>query len=1167
MAAKSFVHLHNHTQYSLLDGACRIDDMVMAAKSYGMPAVAITDHGNMFGTIEFYKKSMEAGLRPIIGSEVYVALGDRRERKAGRRMAETFYHLVLLVKNKTGYQNLMKLSTSGYLEGFYYRPRVDKEVLAQHHEGLIALTGCLHGEVPQLILRGERDKARAAAAQYRDMFGRENFYLEIQNHGIPDQTTVIKGLVEIGKDLDIPLVATNDCHYLKREDSAAHDILLCIQTGKDLEDQDRMRFTTDQIYFKSPEEMNALFAELPEATASTLEVVKKCHLLLEFSRVHLPHFPLPAGFDSAQAYLESSAKKGLAARFSKVTPGLEERLEYELAVIEKMGFAGYFLIVKDFIDEARKLGVPVGPGRGSVAGSLVSYALGITGIDPTRYNLIFERFLNPERVSMPDIDIDFSDREREKVIRYVVDKYGKENVCQIITFGTMAARAVIRDVGRVMKMSYSEVDRIAKMIPAEPGMTLDRALGGVPELRELMDQEERYSQLISYAQTLEGLARHASTHAAGVVITPTALTDYVPLFKSNKEEITTQYDMKSLEAIGLLKMDFLGLRTLTVIHDVEEMLRETRGLDIDLARLPLDDSKTFQLLSRGDTVGVFQFESSGMRDYLRKLKPETLEDMTAMNALYRPGPLGSSMIDDFIHCKHGRKKSSYEHPLLEPILKETYGVIVYQEQVMRIASELAGFSLGKADLLRRAMGKKQAEVMTEQREEFIRGAHSRGIPEGVANTIFDKMASFAGYGFNKSHAAGYALIAYQTAYLKAHYSKEFMAATLTSEMDDSDRIVKLIEECRRMDIQVLPPDIQESFHDFRVSGEEIRFALGAIKNVGQAPANSIVAARGEGGAFTNLFDFCDRVDLRVVNKRVLESLIQAGALDCLEGNRAQLMSAVSPAIDYAQGRQRDRERGQTLLFEGQEAVSPLASPHPQLPNLPEWHINELLAREKALLGFYVSGHPLTNYQDEVKAFASISLANLESASDGQEVSVAGIITAFKRTTDRKGQAMAFITIEDFSGSAEAILFAEPFEKFRTLIYNDSAILARARVSTREDKKAKLRVVEMVPLSEVRERFVTAVCLSLSSVGLEADRIEEIKAVLQAHPGHCQVVLEVQSPHFQYLRIRLKEIKVLPSKELMVQLKEMLGEDKVGLRADTSRDSLWTSRSSARSGRP
>ncbi len=1151
MTDTAFVHLHNHTQYSLLDGACRIEDLVARAKSYEMPAVAITDHGNMFGAIEFYKKAMEAGLRPIIGSEIYVAIGDRRERRTPRRMGEAFHHLVLLVKNKTGYQNLLKLSTIGYLEGFYYRPRVDKAVLDQYHEGLIALSGCLHGEIPQLILKGDKVKAGRVAARYRDLFGAENFYLEVHNHGIEEEATVRKGLAEIGEELHIPLVATNDCHYLNREDSAAHDILLCIQTGKDVEDPDRMRFSTDQIYFKSSQEMHAAFADLPEAVDNTLDVAEKCHLLLEFGHVHLPHFPLPTGFHSAQDYLESAAKKGLAGRFSKVTPGLEQRLQYELSVIEKMGFGGYFLIVKDFIDEARKLGVPVGPGRGSVAGSLVAYALGITSIDPIQYDLIFERFLNPERVSMPDIDIDFSDRERDKIIRYVVEKYGNENVCQIITFGTMAARAVIRDVGRVMKMSYSEVDRIAKMIPAEPGMTLDRALEGVPELKELMNQDERYSQLISYARTLEGLARHASTHAAGVVITPTKLTDYVPLFKSNKDEITTQYDMKSLEAIGLLKMDFLGLRTLTVIQDVVQMLRESRGLDVNLPQLPLDDPKTFQLLARGDTVGVFQFESSGMRDYLRKLRPESLEDMIAMNALYRPGPLGSFMIDDFIHCKHGRKQISYEHPLLEPILKETYGVIVYQEQVMRIASELAGFSLGKADLLRRAMGKKQAEVMTEQREEFVRGARSRGIREGVANKIFDRMASFAGYGFNKSHAAGYALIAFQTAYLKAHYAIEFMAASMTSEMDNSDRIVTLMEECRRMDMQVCPPDVNKSFYDFRVTDAGLLFGLGAVKNVGQAHAHSIVMAREKGGFFATLFDLCQRVDLRMVNKRVLESLIQAGALDSLPGNRAQLMGTVSQSIEYAQGIQKDRERGQTSLFDRAHLDSSLAMSHPELPDLPEWHINELLAREKALLGFYVSGHPLSNYQDEVDACASISLDDLDKAADGQMVSVAGIITALKKTTDRRGQAMAFMTIEDFVGSAEAILFSEPFEKFQTLLYQDSAVLARARVSTREDRKAKLRVEEMVSLPQVREKCISTVRLSISSVGLELSFIEDMKAILQAHPGHCQVVIELHTPHFGSVRIRLKDTKVLPSRELLAQLREMLGPDDVKLQADRS----------------
>jgi DNA polymerase-3 subunit alpha len=1152
------VHLHNHTQYSLLDGACRIKDMVALAKSYEMPAVAITDHGNMFGAIKFYRKAIDTGLRPIIGQEVYVAPGDRRERKPLQRGAEAFHHLVLLVKDKTGYKNLMKLSSIGFLEGFYYRPRVDMETLSQYHQGLLAMTSCLHGEVPQLLLRGERERARQVAGRYREIFGEDNFYIEIQNHGIPEELQVLDELVGLGREMSIPVVATNDCHYLRKEDSAAHDILLCIQTGKDIDDADRMRFTTDQLYFKSPQEMGELFADLPEALSNTLEVAEKCHLLLDFDRVHLPHFPLPEGFESTQSYLEILAKKELATKYSKVTPGMEQRLEYELSVIEKMGYAGYFLIVKDFIDEAKRLGVPVGPGRGSVAGSLVSYALGITGIDPMKYDLIFERFLNPERVSMPDIDIDFSDRERDQVIRYVIEKYGVDNVSQIITFGTMAARAVIRDVGRVMKMSYSEVDRIAKMVPPEPGVTLDRALENVPELRELMDQDQRCSQLISYARTLEGLARHASTHAAGVVIAPTRLTDYVPLFKSNKDEITTQYDMKSLEVIGLLKMDFLGLRTLTVIHDTVRALQD-RGVDLQLKELPLDDAKTFDLLSRGETVGVFQFESAGMRDYLRKLKPESLEDMIAMNALYRPGPLRSSMIDEFIHRKHGRREIAYEHPLLEPILKETYGVIVYQEQVMRIASELAGFSLGKADLLRRAMGKKSSDVMMEQQEEFVRGARSRGVSESVANKIFDMVFHFAGYGFNKSHAAGYALVAFQTAYLKAHYPLEFMAATLTSEMDDSDRVVTLIRECLRMGIEVLPPNVNESHYDFRVVEDKIRFALGAVKNVGQAPVQAIIEARESGDPFDDLFGLCQRVDLSTMNKRVLESLIQAGALDDLEGHRAQLMAMLPRAMEYAGGIQRDRQRGQTSLFAAQSEDGGLTTRHPPLPNIPDWHINELLAREKALLGFYVSGHPLTNYEDEVKAFASHSLDHLEKTTDGQEICVAGIITSFKRTTDRKGQAMAFVTIEDFTGSAEAILFAEPFERYRTLIYNDSAILARAIVSTREDRKAKLRIMEIVPLSDVREKFVTTVGLSISTTGMEPDLTQQIKKILGDHPGQCQVILHVKTPQHPHLRIRLKETKVLPSKDLINQLKEMLGENNVWLRASSADGFPWSSR--------
>jgi DNA polymerase-3 subunit alpha len=1142
MKRADFIHLHNHTQYSLLDGALKIDDLLAQAKEYKMPALAITDHGNMFGAIEFYKKAIASGIKPIIGSEVYVAAGSRLKKEPIPGLPDAGFHLILLVKNFDGYKNLIKLSTSGYLEGFYHRPRIDKDILRKNHQGLIGLSSCLKGEIPWLLMKGNYKKAKKTAEEYVNILGEGNFYLELQNHGTEDEKKARELLLQLSQDTGIPMVATNDCHYLRKEDWQAHDALLCIQTGKTIAESERLKFSTDQLYFKSPEQMKKLFEDVPSAIENTIKIAEECNLQLEFGKVHLPHFPIPSGYEDLESYLAYLARKGLAQRYSKVTPGLEERLEYELKIINQMGYAGYFLIVKDFIDYARSKGIPVGPGRGSAASSLVSYALGITNIDPIKYGLLFERFLNPERISLPDIDIDFSDRGREKIIDYVINKYGKKNVTQIITFGTMAARGVIRDVGRVLGMPYSEVDRIAKLIPFEPDMTLKKALEVQPDLAKLSESDPQIKKLISLSQTLEGLARHASTHAAGVVIAPSELSNFVPLYMSAKDEITTQYDMKGIEDIGLLKMDFLGLRTLTVIDDTLKMLREDRNIHIDIDKVPLDDKKVFDLFSNGETVGIFQFESSGMRDYLKKLKPESLDDLTAMNALYRPGPLDSFMIDEYIQRKYGEKKIEYEHPLMEPILKETYGVIVYQEQVLKVASDLAGYSLGKADILRKAMGKKKAEMMARQRDEFTKGAKSAGISEKKADKIFDLIATFARYGFNKAHSVGYAYIAYQTAYLKAHYPVEFMAATLSSEIGNSTRIVTLMEECKRMDIQVLPPDVNQSVGKFKVFKDKIGFGLEAIKNVGQNAINSIVAAREKFGKFTSIFQFCEEVDLRVVNRKALESLICAGAFDSIHKNRAQLLAGVELAMSYGQAVQKDKLKGQTTLFD-LELGQGLAQKEPELLPIPEWPRSQILAKEKEMLGFYVSGHPLSKYEEELKNFSSFTTETLETVKDGQEVILGGIIVGMKPNIDKKGNQMAFATLEDFVGTVEVLIFSDCFERKRNLVRNGSMILVKGRASTREAEKTKIIVSDIIPLDKTFQEMGGFLHLKIGPQIARDDFIPQLKDIFASHPGKSNVILHMRTQK-EELKMRVKNVKVKLSRKLLQELKEGLGEENV-----------------------
>lgn len=1136
----SFVHLHNHTHYSLLDGACRITDLVKLAHKYKMPALAITDHGNMFGVISFYKEALKAGIKPIIGMEAYIAPKSRHEKSGGKSGGETAFHLILLARNLEGYKNLIQLNSIGYLEGFYYKPRIDKEVLESHSEGLVVLSSCIKGEIPYKIIRNDWEGAKTAVSFYKDLFG-ENFYLEIQDHGIPEEKTAIKGLLKLSKEMEISVVATNDTHYLKREHSKAHDILLCIQTNRDFEDPNRMRFSTDELFFRSPDEMRELFKENPQVLTTSLEIAEKCHVVLDFETLHMPQFTLPEdeSIHSLDGYLEKKAREGILKLYPECTKEIEDRLEFEISVIEQMGYSGYFLIVMDFIDQARKQNIPVGPGRGSAAGSLVSYALGITDVDPLKYGLLFERFLNPERVSLPDIDIDFCYERRDQIIDYVKKKYGEKNVTQIITFGSMNARGVIRDVGRVLKIPYGEVDQIAKMVPAQPGMTLDVALKKSPDLREYSEKNPAGRELMENAKVLEGLARHASIHAAGVVIAPTDLSEFVPLYKSTQGDVITQYDLKSLESIGLLKMDFLGLRNLTVIDHTIKTLRE-KQIEIDIHRLPLNDPDTFKIFSEGETIGVFQFESSGMRDYLKKLHPECLEDLIAMNALYRPGPM--EWINDFIDRKHGHTPVQYIHPLLEPILKETHGIIVYQEQVMQIANRLGGFSMAKADVLRRAMGKKSVDLMQEQRVAFVEGAQKNGISENQAETIFDLMNRFAGYGFNKSHATCYSVVAYQTAFLKAHYPKEFMAANLTSEMTNIDRIVILIDECRRLNIEIYPPDINTSSAFFQVGGEGIRFGLGAIKNVGLGAIESIVNAREKDGQFKTIFDFCKRLNLRLTNKKVSESLIQVGALDTLEGTRAQHLAILPKAVQLAQSYQEHRDKGQTTIF-GEEGA--FENYDPKLPEVAPWTQAEILRREKELIGFYLSGHPLLKFEDEVNAFSNPKIIHLSDIKGGQNVRVCGIIIDVLKRFDRKDKQMAFFNIEDFTGSVRVVVFSDMYDKYQELIEEEQIMVVCGSLDNREERSGMSVILsEMIPIDKAMTSLTRQFSLNIEVDKINDEILDSVAVLLNKNTGTIPLLINLKMQNHDEVLLRSKKYLVQPTPKLIQDLRVILGKDNV-----------------------
>ncbi|MBM3249555.1 MAG: DNA polymerase III subunit alpha [Candidatus Omnitrophica bacterium] len=1149
MPHSEFIHLHLHTQYSLLDGACRIPDILSLAQKYKMDSLAITDHGNMFGAIEFYLEAQKSGIKPIIGCEAYVAANSRLDKTASG-IDEASYHLILLARDETGYQNLMKLVSAGYLEGFYYRPRIDKEILGQYSRGLIGLSACLKGEIPALLAERRFNDALKCADTYLNIFGKGNFYLEVQPNSIPEQKVVNDGLVKISKELGIPLVATNDVHYLSASHAASHEALLCIQTQSTLDDPNHMRFQTEEFYFRSPQEMKDAFKDIPEAVTNTVEIAGRCNLELDFTRIHLPKYD-PPGEKSKEDFLRALCDEGLKRRYPGVTPEIQQRLEHELKIIKNMGFVSYFLIVWDFIHFARAKGIPVGPGRGSAAGSLVSFLLGITDVDPLKYSLLFERFLNPERLGLPDIDIDFCYERRPEVIDYVTNKYGRGNVSQIITFGTMQARAVVRDVGRVMGMSYADVDRIAKMIPPPPDPTkpennLKNALESEAELSSLYRNDPQITKLINTGLSLEGMTRHASIHAAGVVIADKPLDNYVPLFKTADEQIATGYSMEWLEKIGLLKVDFLGLRTLTVIDETVKLVRKTRGEDIDIENLPLDDAKTYQLLSAARTIGVFQVESTGMRDLLRKLQPDRFEDLIALLALYRPGPIGSGMLDDFIKRKHNLTPIKYEHPTLEPILKETYGIMLYQEQVMQIASIMAGFSLAQADLLRKAMGKKIPEVMEKQRKNFMAGCMKNGIKELLASKIFDLIEYFAGYGFNKSHSTAYALISYRTAYLKANFPVEFMTALLTSERNDTDKIVEYVNESGRMGLSILPPDINESGVMFEAVDERsIRFGLIAVKNVGVGAAESIVAAR-KNGKSASLEDLCQRIDLRLANRKVLESLIKCGALDTFALSRAQMLSSLESVLESASRRQKDKAKGQISFFD--EAFSSNGFGQVSLNNnsahVKEWPEPQLLAFEKEMIGFYLSGHPLARYAGQLKRFASTSTGALRQHADEEVIKIVGLILKVKHTVTRaKQEKMAIMLMEDLEGTVEVIVFPRAFQKVSRYLLPGSVVLIKGALNLKEETP-KIFAEDLFPVDEIY-KLITGLKINLS--GIRENIFNSLKALLLGAPGNIPVYLHLDTPTKTRTHIVVGEgLYVKPSEKLIQDIEDLLDEERLSL---------------------
>jgi DNA polymerase-3 subunit alpha len=1193
MSHADFVHLHLHTEYSLLDGACRLDKLMDRAHELKFPAISITDHGVMYGAIDFYQAARKKGIKPIIGCEVYVAPGSRLEKKSSSGGKDVYNHLVLLAKDEEGYRNLVKLVSDAHIHGYYYKPRIDKEILAQHKNGLIALSGCLASEIPQHIINDDLEAARRALDWFKQTLGPENFYLELQNHGIADQAKVNRYLIPWAKEFGLKLVATNDVHYVERSHSHAHDALICIGTQSQLADSKRMKYVPEQFYLRSVEEMQALFAEIPEAVKNTREVEEKCNVEIEFGKLHYPVFHPPEGF-TREGLLRTQLAEGLARRYGiiaeakgeefiisniadarrlptfKTPPDNKEpitdlqnpevaaalkavldRLNLELKVIEKTGFISYFLIVADFVQYGRSKGITC-VARGSAAGSIVTYLLEISNVDPIRYGLLFERFLNPERVNPPDIDIDFADDRRADVIEYVRAKYGRESVAQIITFGTMGAKSVVRDVGRVMGLGFAETDRLAKMIPAELKMDLEKALKQSPEFKAAYDTEEVTRELLDTAFILEDITRNSSVHAAGVVIGDQPLENLLPLKQDENGVIVTQYAMNPVGDLGLLKMDFLGLKTLTVIRNTCELIKAGKGIEVPIDDLPLDDAKTYDLLNKANTVGVFQLESSGMRDLCRKFQISSVEHITALIALYRPGPM--DLIPDFIKRRHGDLAIVYEHPLLEPISAETYGILVYQEQVMQAAQALAGYTLGGADLLRRAMGKKKVEEMQKERAKFVKGAASvNKIPEKQANEIFDLLEKFAGYGFNKSHAAAYAIVSYQTAYLKANYPVEFLSAMLTNDMGDTDKVSILINEARAFGVEVLPPDVNESQVAFAPARDAtvIRFGLAAVKGIGEVAVQQILKAREETGKFKTLTDLCERVDGRTVNKRILEALVKSGACDCFGETRASLFAAIERTLGRAASNAQDRQRGQSSLF-GMLDTGPSAPPEEKIAKLPEWPQNELLAHEKELLGFYVTGHPLTPFAGLLKRFALTDSKSAASLAPRTMTRLGGLVAGVQQGMSKKsGKPYAMLTIEDLEGTVQVLCMNENFDKYRELFVPNKALLIIGEVNNGEDRP-KIFPTEIMPLEDAPKKFTRQVTLRLQAAHFTPDRLTEVQNLVAAYPGKIPLYLCIRQPTGEAVFIQTHDkYNVSPTRELAAESDRLFGEETFYATVDTA----------------
>ena len=1153
-----FVHLHLHTDYSMLDGACDLEKLVDRAKQLGMPAVAMTDHGNIFGTVHFVNAAHKVGIKPIVGCELYICTKDDHNIERTPPDGDTYNHLIVLAENEEGYRNLAKITSEASLHGFYYKPRVSKRFLAEHARGLIGLSGCLKGEVAELLMEEKFQAARTAAASFRDIFGKDNFFLEIQDQGLELEHRIHPDLFRLEKDLGIPLVATNDSHYLCEDDAHAQDVMVCIQTGKSIQDPNRMKFQGTGFYVKSYEEMFRVFKDSPEVLTRTLAIAERCNMRLEKVSHPFPHFDVPAGY-TLDSYFEHISRQGFGRRWETLRAleeqgrlkhtraEYEQRLARELSIIQQMQFSGYFLIVWDFIRYARERDIPVGPGRGSAAGSLVSYSLGITDLDPLQHELLFERFLNPERVSMPDIDIDFCMNRRGEVIEYVTQKYGRENVAQIITFGTMAAKAAIKDVGRAMDVPYSDVDRIAKMVPNTLYIKLEDAIKESPALQQVYESDGQVRQLIDTARKLEGLVRNAGVHAAGVVISPRPLIELVPLHKTKNDEIVTAFDMVAIEKLGLLKMDFLGLTTLTILDDTQKLIEQTRKQRIELDQIPLQDQETYQkVFHKGLTSGVFQFESHGMRDVLRRYQPNSIEDLTALNALYRPGPIQGGMIDDFIERKHGRRKIEYELPELQEILAETLGVIVYQEQVMQIANRLAGYSLGDADLLRRAMGKKKPEEMAAQRERFVTGAVQRGYPHKKIEKIFDLMAQFAGYGFNKSHSAAYALLAYHTAYLKTHYPVEFMAALLTSVTGSTDDVVKYINECREMGIAVEPPDINVSDANFTPHGAAIRFGLAAVKNVGHNAIESILAGRAKVQQYRTIFEFCDSVDLRLLNKRVLESLIKSGAMDAL-GRRAPLMSVLDKAIEQAQKAQRDAESGQHGLF-GVFGEAETHHNNNRLPEIPDWDEHERLQAEKEILGFFITGHPLEKYRDKLQDLGALSTeevsAMTRSTNKDENITTAGILTNIRVVKSKRGDFYAQGSLEDMAGAVDVLVFPEAYKKLQEKVKLTVPVLIRTGVRIEEGANPKLTVNDILPLEEAQVPLPRSLRIRIAVDTASDQTVDALHALFVERKGEAKVLFDVERQGDFMVVMEAEGYNVLPDRSFIARVEELCGRGAV-----------------------